>query len=261
MRTVILPRVAACLVHVADGVRRVHHEVQHDLVDLAAVTGHARNFAEVGFHVGDVAIFTARHHQRAVDRAIQIHLAHLALVGVREVFHRAHDLGDARKALGHARQRRRQFFTHVVHVFAGRGSRRGRLVQLVDVREQLAHAIANERHAVVEILDRRVDFVRHARGQAADGFEPVAGGHARLGVLAIRDVEARAHDAGEIAGFITQRNLRVRMMRSMPRVLSNASSSLSMSGTPDCIIACSSAKNFSACSRGKKSKSVLPMSS
>ena len=34
-----------------------------------------------------------------------------------------------------------------------------------------------------------------------------------------------------------------------------------MSGLPDWISACSSAKNFSAISRGKKSKSVLPMSS
>ena len=43
--TVILPRAVRSLDHVADGVRRVDHEVQHHLVDLAAVAGDRRQSA------------------------------------------------------------------------------------------------------------------------------------------------------------------------------------------------------------------------
>ena len=45
---------AASLDRVGDGVRRIHHEIQHDLVDLAAVAGHGRKLAVVGFHIRDV---------------------------------------------------------------------------------------------------------------------------------------------------------------------------------------------------------------
>ena len=80
-------------------------------------------------------------------------------------------------------------------------------MQRVDVLEQFLHAFADEGDAVAQVLDRRVDFVRDAGGEAADGFEPVARSHALFGGLAIGDVEARAHDAGEIAVGIVQRNL------------------------------------------------------
>ena len=96
-------------------------------------------------------------------------------------------------------ERGRQFLAQVFDVFVGVRLRRHCGVQLVDVREQFLHAFADERHAVVQILDRRVDLVRHAGGEPADGFEPLARRHALFGGLAIGDVEPGADDAGELA--------------------------------------------------------------
>jgi hypothetical protein len=83
-----------------------------------------------------------------------------------------------------------------------------------------------------------------AGGETADGFEPVARGHAFFGGLALGDVEAGADDAGQVAVASYSGIFDVTMTRLVPESLSTASSSQSMSGLPDWSSACSSAKKF-----------------
>ncbi len=67
--------------------------------------------------------------------------------------------------------------------------------------------VLHERHAVLEVLDRRVDLVRHAGGEPADGFVTLDRRQAFFGSLAIGDVVTRSDDAGEIALLVAHRHL------------------------------------------------------
>ena len=108
------------------------------------------------------------------------------------------------EAIDHAVERGRQirleiFDVVVVHGCAGFSRHEGGEFRVV--RQQVLHRFANEIDAVVQVLDRRVDFMRHARGEAADGFEMFALRETLFGEFAFGDVEADADDADHHCRF------------------------------------------------------------
>ena len=109
-----------------------------------------------------------------------------------------------------------RFPLQIFDVFVCLGRRRQRRGELGVVRQQVLHGLANEIDAVVQILDRRVDFMGDARGQPADGFEMLALRQPLLGELAFGDVEADADDADHMPFSSRSGTLEVTTVRGMP---------------------------------------------
>src|SRR3954465_6622526 len=68
---------ATVLAHqVGNGVRRIDHQIEHHLVDLAAVADDWRDVSVDGFEVGDILVLAACDHQRAGDGRVYVNLTH-----------------------------------------------------------------------------------------------------------------------------------------------------------------------------------------
>ena len=78
-----------------DRVRRVHDQVQEDLVDVAEVALHSRDLPEVLLHVGDVADLVVRDGQRGANGLVEVGGREFGGSGVREPLHGADDVRDA----------------------------------------------------------------------------------------------------------------------------------------------------------------------
>ena len=107
---------------------------------------------------------------------------------MREFLHGAHDGGHAAETVARAIERDRRVLEDVVEIgvvlgffggFGGRGLDVGAVLRwrvrssryLSTIAGQVVHGLAHEVHAVGDELHRRVDFVRHARGEPADALE------------------------------------------------------------------------------------------
>ena len=214
------------------------------------MAGDGGNLAVVRFDVRDGLVFAAGDHQRAGDGAIEVDLAHLAAGRHAQKSFIDRTISAMRDSPSATqRQRGRQFFAQVFDVVVAAAARH-RGVQRVDVREQFLHAFADERYAVAEILDRRVDFVRHAGGEPADDSSRSL--EAMRSSAALRSVMSKPMPTMPVRlpSASCSGTLEVRITRSVPGACRRPTSSRSISALPDWISACSLVKNFSAISRG-----------
>ena len=107
---------AAVADHVADGVRGVDHHVQHHLVELRRRAVHRGQVGvEIHLDLGHVLPLVAGDGNGALDGAVEVGRGLLAR-RVRELLHRAHDLGDAVHALERLVERARDLFLEIVEV-------------------------------------------------------------------------------------------------------------------------------------------------
>ena len=193
---------AAVADHVADGVRGIDDDVEHHLVELGRRAMH-RGQVRVEIHLDLRHVFplVAGDGNGALDRAIEIGRGLLAR-RMRELLHRAHDLGDAIDAFERLVERARNFFLEVVEVgFAEQLA--GRFAADVDqLREQdveLAERFLEEAQVVADVLRRRIDFVRDTGGELADGLELLRLAQVVLEAVALLERLLEHGDVGDAA--------------------------------------------------------------
>jgi hypothetical protein len=172
-------------IDLGDRVRGVDDQVQHHLIDLAR---HALDVGKRGvqieFQLGDEPPLAARDRHRALDRLVQVDEHPVRGARVRELLHRAHDLGDALDPVDRLRERERNLVARVLEIdlasqglrlldlpgidrFAAREPRDDRLLG-VDHAQHIGDRVLHEQQIVAHEPRRRIDLVRDARRELAD---------------------------------------------------------------------------------------------
>ena len=101
---------------IGEGMCGVDHDVEDDLVDLAAVAANRRELAEVGLDVGHVPPLGGRDGQRVSQILVQVDVTRIVAARVRKVLHRTDDRRDAAHSIQRPLERARDGLAQVVEI-------------------------------------------------------------------------------------------------------------------------------------------------